>query len=48
VVCELHDQRTIVRQPVGAAPVGVGEVLPLSADPARVHLFDPRTTERLP
>jgi ABC-type sugar transport system ATPase subunit len=47
VVCDLAGEQITIRQAAGAAPVATGDVLPLTADPAHVHLFDPDTTERL-
>jgi ABC-type sugar transport system ATPase subunit len=47
VTCDLAGHPVTVRQASGAAPVNPGDRLPLTADPARVHLFDPDTTERL-
>jgi ABC-type sugar transport system ATPase subunit len=47
VVCDLAGHQITIRQAAGDDPVSAGDVLPLNADPARVHLFDPDTTERL-
>lgn len=47
VLCDLADAEIIVRQASSDAPVRAGDVLPLSADPTEVHLFDPATTGRL-
>jgi ABC-type sugar transport system ATPase subunit len=47
VVCDLGGHQITVRQASGDAPVTPGDVLPLTADAAHVHLFDPDTTERL-
>jgi multiple sugar transport system ATP-binding protein len=47
VVCDLAGHQVTIRQAAGDDPVSTGDVLPLTADPAKVHLFDPDTTERL-
>jgi multiple sugar transport system ATP-binding protein len=47
VTCDIAGHPVVVRQSSGDAPVQPGEALPLTADPAQVHLFDPSTTERL-
>ena len=47
VICDLAGHQITVRQSSGDAPVAAGDVLPLTADPGQVHLFDPDTTERL-
>ncbi|MCD9623615.1 ABC transporter ATP-binding protein [Rhabdothermincola salaria] len=47
VTCELAGHPVVVRQSSGDVPVEAGQSLPLGADPAEVHLFDPSTTERL-
>jgi multiple sugar transport system ATP-binding protein len=47
VVCAVGDQQVTVRQAAGAHAVAAGDGLRLSADPGRVHLFDPANEERL-
>ena len=47
VICDLAGHQITVRQSSGDDPVAAGDVLPLTADPGQIHLFDPDTTERL-
>jgi ABC-type sugar transport system ATPase subunit len=47
VLCEIGGAEVTVRQASSDTPVTTGEQLPLSADPAEVHLFSPDTTGRL-
>jgi multiple sugar transport system ATP-binding protein len=47
VLCELGGHPVTVRQSSADATVHPGELLPLSADPDQVHLFDPSTTGRI-
>lgn len=47
VICELDDVELIVREPASGQCPKPGERVRLSADPRRVHLFNPETTIRL-
>ncbi len=47
VVVKVGDSLLVIRQRTEAPPVAVGQQVPLVADLAGVHLFDPVTTERL-
>jgi multiple sugar transport system ATP-binding protein len=47
LVCDIDGGRLIVRQPSTERGVVPGVEVALRADPRRLHLFDPHTTERL-
>ncbi|HEY6534042.1 MAG TPA: ABC transporter ATP-binding protein [Acidimicrobiales bacterium] len=47
LVCDVDGHRLIVRQPSSERSIEAGTPVSLRAQPDRLHLFDPETTERL-
>jgi len=47
IIVRVGSSLLVVRQPTDTGSVSIGDRVPLSADPAGVHLFDPVTTERI-
>ena len=47
LIIDLAGEQVVVREPSEGTATGAGTEVGLTADPGRVHLFDPQTTERL-
>jgi ABC-type sugar transport system ATPase subunit len=47
VICNVGDQKVVVRQPIDGVAPAIGEVVQLTAEPEHLHLFDAATTERV-